>query len=403
MKRLLSVILTLTMVLSAVMIVPTVNGIRNVDKYRYVKLSDTTVKIVKYLDNEKYITARVPSRIDGMKVVAIGRMAFANNNKIKYVGIPNSVKEIGKYAFSCCESLKKVWFGKGVTKLPEGIFIECNKMTNFTIPPQVTSVGKGAFPFSIKTLTIGKGLKSIGRSSIYGIENLREIKVSSKNKYFKSKSGVLYNKNMTELIAYPMAKKGKSFTIPAKVKTIGTYSFASQNYLKKVDMSKGVKTVKRGAFMECEELESINIPKNVTLVGMQAFAGCRNVKNINFDANKKLKIKRYAFGDNDKIKSLTVPKVSGTSVFESFCSLKNIYIPSNVKSILERQFFNCPKLTDVTIPKTVTKIGKKSLGYISDGYGDGSEKMKKFTIRGYKGSAAERYAKKNGFKFIKIA
>ena len=42
-----------------------------------------------------------------------------------------------------------------------------------------------------------------------------------------------------------------------------------------------------------------------------------------------------------------------------------------------------------------------ALGYGYDYFSD-CYKLKYFTIRGYKGSAGEKYAKKNGFKFVKI-
>ena len=66
-------------------------------------------------------------------------------------------------------------------------------------------------------------------------------------------------------------------------------------------------------------------------------------------------------------------------------------------TIGNRAFLGCTSLKCITIPKKVVSIGKKAFGYKSY-----SKKIKCFTIKGYKGTAAEKYAKKNGFKFIAL-
>ncbi|MGN1126431.1 MAG: leucine-rich repeat protein, partial [Ruminococcus sp.] len=101
-------------------------------------------------------------------------------------------------------------------------------------------------------------------------------------------------------------------------------------------------------------------------------------------------------------KTLTVPKVTGDSVFDSCDNLQKITIPSNVKTITKGEFWNCPKLKTVTVPKAVTKIGDYSLGYKENDWDYSSEKIKGFTIKGKTGSTAHKYAKKNGFKFVAI-
>ena len=65
--------------------------------------------------------------------------------------------------------------------------------------------------------------------------------------------------------------------------------------------------------------------------------------------------------------------------------------------IENKAFIGCKKLKKITIPKSVKKIGKKAFGYKLNG-----SKIKGFTIKGYKGTAAEKYAKKNKFKFVEL-
>jgi len=68
-----------------------------------------------------------------------------------------------------------------------------------------------------------------------------------------------------------------------------------------------------------------------------------------------------------------------------------------VTTIGDSAFKFCSGLTSITIPKSVTSIGKKSLGYTDD-----DKKIDGFKIHGYLNSSAESYAKGNGFEFINI-
>ena len=299
--------------------------------------------------------------------------------------------------------IKKVTFGKYVTEIPGYFLYECYGIKSYTVPPQITKLHASAFPNSLKSLTIGKGLKTFnGVYSLGMFVPVEEIKVSRNNKYFSSKDGVLYNKNKTNLIAYPGGKRSSKFTISKSVKTVGADSFAWHKYIKNVTFTKNVKKIERKAFSKCKKLSSINIPKNITSIGEWAFRDCTSVTKLTINANKNLKIGDEAFSYLTKIKTLKVPKVSGYGVFRNCYNLSSISIPSNVKTLTDEEFISCEKLKKVTIPKTVKKIGKRALGYIESEYDSSISKVKGFTIRGYKGSAGEKYAKKNGFKFVKI-
>lgn len=382
MKRLISILLTTIMLLSAIIIVPTASAkeIRSGD-YSYKLLDDGTISITKYYGKDKNL--KLPEEIDGYKVTKISNYAFSPRvalfKKFDSVIISNSIVTIGRDAFLDCK-IKAFRFGNNVryisnTPLREGIV--CDKIT-----------------------------------------------VPKNNKYFTSKSGVLFTKSMDKIMLYPQEKKGSSYTIPKGVKTTSTRTFYVNKYLKevkfpktltsigesafaystrleKVDFSGNLRNIGDRAFTDCEKLKNINIPKNIVKIGIAAFAGCENVEKINIDANKNLEIYKGAFAECKSVEKLIVPKVYEDWVF-AYCGwLEKITIPANVKTIKAFEFFGCLELKTVTIPKTVTRIEEKAFGFTDDGY-DGYEKIKGFTIKGKKGSTAHKYAKKNGFKFVSI-
>ena len=94
-----------------------------------------------------------------------------------------------------------------------------------------------------------------------------------------------------------------------------------------------------------------------------------------------------------------VTKIESLS-FDNCASLKSITVTNRVKTINGYAFNNCKNLKKISVPKSVKKIGKKAFGYKEKGVRD--IKIKGFTIKGYKGTAAEKYAKKNKFKFVEL-
>ena len=409
MKKLLALLLTLIMAVSVVSIVPTVSAEETVytsGDFQYVKLNDKNIKITRYIGEGLDVV--IPSKLDNYTVTRVGERLFYYNDKVidkvTSVSFPNSVKKLDSFTLEDTYKIKKVTFGKYVTEIPDYFLFYCYGIKkSYTIPPQVTKVDESSFPRYLKTLIVGKGLKEFdGTYSLASFPSLEKIKVSRNNKYFSSKDGVLYNKKKTKLIAYPGGKKTSKFTMPSSVKTIVDSSFSDHKNLRNVIFTKNVKIIERWAFNQCEKLSSINIPKNITSIGWWAFHGCHSVTKLTINANKNLKIGDEAFSYLTKIKTLKVPKVSGYGVFRNCYNLSSISIPSNVKTLTDEEFISCEKLKKVTIPKTVKKIGEMALGYIESEYDSSISKVKGFTIRGYKGSAGEKYAKKNGFKFVKI-
>jgi hypothetical protein len=82
----------------------------------------------------------------------------------------------------------------------------------------------------------------------------------------------------------------------------------------------------------------------------------------------------------------------------------DVTIPNGVTSIGDSAFYHCESLESITIPNSVTSIGYKSFGYYTKSFGDVGVVLRipGFTIYGYKGTAAETYAKDNRFKFIPL-
>ncbi len=281
------------------------------ENYIYETLDDGTIIITGYNGSESELN--IPETIDGKTVTIIGDYAIYDCSKLKSVTIPNCVTSIGTYAFYGCQNLKSVTIPNSVTKIDEGTFFLCEGLTNITIPSSIKSIGDIAFGgcLSLTSVSIPKSVTTIGEGAFYGCANLKNITipgsvtsigegafleceslasvtVDSNNKNYSSADGVLYNKNKTQLIIYPVKKTAASFTIPNSVTSIDEAAFFSCESLTKVTIPGSVKSIGYGAFA-CTSLTSVAIPSSVTNIDELAFGGCLDLKSITIN-NKNTQI-----------------------------------------------------------------------------------------------------------------
>ena len=110
-------------------------------KYKY-DASINGVVITEYIGDK--IKVRIPEKIEGEPVVAIGDRAFQNSG-IMEIYIPNSVTLIGISAFNGCTGLTDITIPDSVTLIGSAAFVYCTGLTSITIPDSMTQIGDEAF------------------------------------------------------------------------------------------------------------------------------------------------------------------------------------------------------------------------------------------------------------------
>ena len=270
----------------------TVDGIY----YSILSEEERTVEVTKslsYYRGDIIIPERIIDNSTTYKVVSIGDNAFENCGGLTSVTIPNSVTTIGDKAFWNCDGLNSV-----------------------TIPNSVTTIGLYAF---------------------WGCKGLIGINVDGNNKEYSSIDGVLYNKDVSELICYPCGMPLNSFSIPNSVTTIMTYAFLECDGLTSVTIPNSVTSIHDYAFFGCDGLTSVTIPNSVTTIMSSTFAGCTGLTSV------------------------TIPnsiKFIQDNAFSGCTGLTSVTIPNSVTTIGDYVFSGCTGLTSVTIGNSVTTIGR---------------------------------------------
>ncbi|MCC8101131.1 MAG: leucine-rich repeat protein [Clostridiales bacterium] len=266
-------------------------------------------------------------------VTSIGARAFYECTALTSIAIPDSVTSISSYAFLYCSSLKSVTLSSNLTAITMCMFAGCSSLTSITIPEKVTSIAMSAFAnCSLTSITIPASVTTISEWALSDCYTLTSITVASGNTVYSSKDGVLFNKAQTELILYPMAKTGSSYTIPTGVTTIADGAFCSCLFTS-VTIPDTVTTIGEYAFDSCTGLTGVTIPDSVTSVGTCAFYGCTSLKNAVIGSGV-TSIETYAF--------------------EHCTALTSVTIPAGVTSIGEWAFYKCTSLATVYYQGTKT-------------------------------------------------
>lgn len=110
-------------------------------------------------------------------VTSIGIYAFAECVKLKSLVMPDSINEIGRYAFHKCSSLVSVSLPNELTEISDGCFAVCTELTSISIPEKVTKIGDHAFYYCmvLEVVKMGRKVSLIEASAFDGCSELREI------------------------------------------------------------------------------------------------------------------------------------------------------------------------------------------------------------------------------------
>lgn len=277
MKKVISIILTATLLLTLFVTVPLTAEAKKSGDFIYT-VTDGEAEITTYTGSESELT--IPSEFDGVPVTSIGEDAFENCSTLKSVIIPDSVITIGYSAFSDCRNLESVNLGNSVTKIGECAFSLCVSLGKITFPDSLCEIGYYAF-YNTKWLNYKpEGVVYVGEI-VYDVKGDCPDEVVLKEGTKAISEG-----------AFEDCKTLKSITIPDSVTTIGYKTFDSCTSLESITIPDSVTTIGGSAFYGCVSLESITIPDSVTTIGADAFGGCVSLEsatilnpnvNLNYD------------------------------------------------------------------------------------------------------------------------
>ena len=334
-----------------------------------------TIEIVGY--NGSSTELEIIDNINGNPVTRFADNAFKNCNTLTKVNIPSTVTNIGNNVFRDCTNLKEVTIPDSVTSVEADVFVGTALLKNQS--STVKYADKWVIDSdNVQNVILKDDTRGIAGRAFSGCTKLKSIKIPE---------GAI----RISIYAFYNCSSLTDITIPDSLKEIGWYAFGGCSSLEHIEIPDSVTWVGDDAFAYCSKLKNIAMPKSISKVNDWIFYGCSNLESITLhDGIKSIGI--YAFYDCTKLKEIAIPSsVKSIQKYAfAYCrSLQNVVLPRSVTSLGEKAFLNCSSLETITIPDSVTEISSSAFDGCSS----------KLTIKGAKGSLAEKFAKQQGFKF----
>ncbi len=332
--------------------------------FEYTLDQSGNITIDKYLGTEDAVVV-IPAYIAGAKVTCIGARVFYNSSQLACIILPDSLLSIGDGAFSGCSSLTSITLPSSVTSIGYYAFSDCSSLTSITIPNSVTSIKSYAFSgcSSLTSITIPDSVTSIGDDAFEGCSRLTSATIGNGVKSIGGGAFANCSRLMSATIGNGVKSIGgsaffncswlTSITIPDSVTSIEQKAFYRCDSLASVTIGNGVTSIGSDAFWGCSSLTKVNYTGTVDKWAMIWFS--------DDDSNPLYYAKHLYINDVEvtEVNLTTATKISDYA-FYNCSSLTSITIPDSVKSIGGGAFANSGRLTSITIPDSVTSIGEEA-------------------------------------------
>ena len=346
------------------------------DYIEFAVLEDDTAEITRYEGSAQ--TVAIPDSLDGYPVTVIGKGAFAENKALRFLSIPEGVREIGDGAFRLCVELASVVIPEGAVSIGREAFKDCRSLCAVTLPSSLGEIGAEAFRgcCALKKIAVPKGVNLLPERALSGCSSLAEVSLPE----------------TLQEIGYGALSKCVALTgvhVPPQVKTIGGDAFFSCAALADVMLPDGLESIGDRAFYGCAALTRLNLPASLREIGSGALYGCTGLTLVvppdsfaqetavrsglpfahGIEGALYYRIRKDGAAEalrytGDETEFCLPASLGGYPVravasgaFRFCASLRTICLPDGLEEIGANAFHGCASLENIRLPESLRAIG----------------------------------------------
>ena len=265
-------------------------------------------------------------------VTTIGAYAFYNLPQCVSAQLPDSVEYIGDYAFSAVYNLADVPFTANLREIADHAFAGIMGHKAFVIPEGVEIIGKNAFVTNVfyDTISIPASAYYIEETAFSGSQAVHEFIVDENNPNYTAVDGVLFSKDLSLLINYPVYKEESHYDIPDTVTRIGDKAIMLNCFLKTLTIPASVNEVGEDFIRDNVYMEEYIVDENCPVL--------TDVDGVLYSKDMKI---LYDYPCHKVADEYTVPasvETINTGCFSCCKTLEKLYVPGTVKTVQRTAF-----------------------------------------------------------------
>ena len=312
-------------------------------------------------------TVVIPASIQGVRVEAIGDVAFDSKANLTKVVLPEGITTIGFRAFGYNSKLTSVNLPGSITSISSGAFNMTTSLRSVgptgggydieygwkeEIPEHAFDCATG-----VSSVVIADGITTLGKSC-FEATAIAELRLPDSVTTIKD-------------YAFESCSSLRTLQFSNNLTSIGERAFEGCTKLPSLYLPYGLKTIGHRCFGKCSLLTSVYIPASVTSIGSMAFWRCTALERFYVDGQSSYftAIDGVLFSEGGRCLhsyptgrtgSYTVPNgitKIGYGAFEDCTNITEIKIPYGLTYIDVWAFYGCTGLKTVTLPGSVTNIG----------------------------------------------
>lgn len=315
-------------------------------EFSYILNVDGRAVITGYSGSGGEVT--VPWQIDKHLVVEIGTEAFAGQDGIRTIILPERVQVIRYGAFRDCAALENVTMPEKLETIEDEAFLGCTNLGTLEIPENVSEFGENCFEPGI-FLLCKAGSAAEQYAQYYGLFIASDFAAEEAANDAED-DYVWFVENGGAVITSYI---GKDYDVVVP-QTLGGYP---------------VRRIAENAFSSRYEVETVVLPEGLTTLDENAFRFCKYLRSIDFP---------------------TTLESIGERAFYQCTALTSIVLHEGLTSIGQKAFLECHQLREITLPASLRSIP----------YYVFYECARKITVYAPQQSAARDFAWKHGYTFV---
>ncbi len=317
---------------------------------------------------------------------AIGYKAFAANQMLKEVILPQTIKSIKPKAFLDCVHLERITLPSTIEKIGIGAFSGCDALEsifmeqnqNYTvvggmlidkknkalmrvtrsaaskcvIPCEVTTIHSRSFErCETCVIVLPRNLSELSQHAFVFCGKLESFEIDQHNEAYVAIDGVLHSRDRRQLVRFPSGYQGVSYIIEETVTHIADSAFSGTANLETITFTGSLRSIGSRAFEYCRKLSSLVLPSSVEIIGERAFQYCNHLSSIMLPCSIQ-EIGDYAFCGCTSIQTISIPKgvkKIGHAAFKDCSSLRKIIVQDNIEFIGDGAFVGCADSIEIAI------------------------------------------------------